>query len=701
MLLARHSSKVLQHIITKSPALHLNRQVSASGILRAMSESSTIRPRSPMSSPKHHHEKRARLDESSPDPSSISIVLPSSIEDSTSNSISAALPDSQSSSSISKPIPASVRRPQGKGKKANRRNKHLVVDEVLWNDVQLLLTKQVCDEAESQEIDWESPLDVGMEVVVRVGMVGSGGDSLSLYDSPANPSRKWALLTPFALPEELIKVRVIKNSRMHSLAELVEVIERNDKLRLKDGQGVGCKYFGTCGGCQFQNISYETQLDWKRETVRKAFKYFSNTDLSLIPDVLPTIASPKQSGYRTKITPHFRSLPRTIRETILKEKGIPLPSKKRAKAVVPVAGTIEEEVSMNGLAEGEADPVEAISETSEKKEVNGEADGVIVAAGEGSKAEGPAGHGPDGRFFPSCGMVDRNGKPAEGDFEFKIGFDERISKRVMDIEDCPLGTSVLNKQYAIERRKVIDTIHLYSSDATLILRDASDPNSFGPGKTAEDDVHFAVTNYKETIHERVGDFHFTFPSGSFFQNNNSILIPLTDYVKHAIFPPSPQSNPSPYPPPTHLVDTYCGSGLFGITLSPHFKSITGIEIDPKSIEYAERNAKLNGVDGKCVFKAGKSEDIFENVEGLAWEDTAVVIDPPRKGCDQQFLTQLVALHPQTVVYVSCNVHTQARDIGYLLKQDMDGKRYILESLRGFDLFPQTAHVEGVAVLRLR
>lgn len=195
------------------------------------------------------------------------------------------------------------------------------------------------------------------------------------------------------------------------------------------------------------------------------------------------------------------------------------------------------------------------------------------------------------------------------------------------------------------------TIHLYSSDATLILRDASDPNSFGPGKTAEDDVHFAVTNYKgllsplqsdipsfreiltdlalllETIHERVGDFHFTFPSGSFFQNNNSILIPLTEYVRDAIFPPSSASlPPSPYPPPTHLVDTYCGSGLFGITLSPHFKSITGIEIDPKSIQYAEANAKLNGVEGKCVFKAGKSEDIFKNVEGLAWEETAVVID---------------------------------------------------------------------------
>jgi tRNA (uracil-5-)-methyltransferase len=103
--------------------------------------------------------------------------------------------------------------------------------------------------------------------------------------------------------------------------------------------------------------------------------------------------------------------------------------------------------------------------------------------------------------------------------------------------------------------------------------------------------------------------------------------------------------------------------------------------------------------------------------------------PPRKGCDEGFLGQLVAVAPQTLVYVSCNVHTQARDVGFLLKQDVGGKRYVLESvrpsshspthklradrearanlaisryqLRGFDLFPQTAHVEGVAVLRLQ
>ena len=77
----------------------------------------------------------------------------------------------------------------------------------------------------------------------------------------------------------------------------------------------------------------------------------------------------------------------------------------------------------------------------------------------------------------------------------------------------------------------------------------------------------------------------------------------------------------------------------------------------------------------------------------------MVLDPPRKGCDADFLGQLLRFGPRRVVYVSCNVHTQARDVGVLVRgEGGDGARYALESLVGFDFFPQTGHVEGVAVL---
>lgn len=201
------------------------------------------------------------------------------------------------------------------------------------------------------------------------------------------------------------------------------------------------------------------------------------------------------------------------------------------------------------------------------------------------------------------------------------------------------------------------------------------------------------------IRERVGDKIFEFTAGSFFQNNNAVLPSLTSYVRDAIFSTTLEA-----PKPTHLVDTYCGSGLFAITLAPSFARVAGIELSAESIRCAEKNASINGLPpSHCTFIAGDASDIFATVSSFPREATALIIDPPRKGTDEKFIEQMIDFGCNTVVYVSCNVHTQARDVGMILKRSeekMQGKRYTLDTLRGFDLFPQTAHVESVAVLRL-
>jgi tRNA (uracil-5-)-methyltransferase len=85
------------------------------------------------------------------------------------------------------------------------------------------------------------------------------------------------------------------------------------------------------------------------------------------------------------------------------------------------------------------------------------------------------------------------------------------------------------------------------------------------------------------------------------------------------------------------------------------------------------------------------------VKDFPADETVIVIDPPRKGCDEAFISQLLKFGAGTVVYVSCNVHTQARDVGKIVRGSAggDGAPYVVETIRGFDLFPQTAHVESV------
>lgn len=161
--------------------------------------------------------------------------------------------------------------------------------------------------------------------------------------------------------------------------------------------------------------------------------------------------------------------------------------------------------------------------------------------------------------------------------------------------------------------------------------------------------------------------------------------------------------------PTHLVDAYCGSGLFAITLQERFQRVAGVEIDANAIERAKLNVGLNAVDppGKMEFLSGSAEAIFATVQSFPRLRTALIIDPPRRGCDEAFLTQMLEFGAGTVVYVSCNVHSQARDMAVILRGEvssLDGGerkgKYVLESVRGLDLFPQTSHVESIAVLRL-
>jgi tRNA (uracil-5-)-methyltransferase len=205
--------------------------------------------------------------------------------------------------------------------------------------------------------------------------------------------------------------------------------------------------------------------------------------------------------------------------------------------------------------------------------------------------------------------------------------------------------------------------------------------------------HLCVTDHNAMVRERVGDMYFEYPGGSFFQNNNSVLVPLTDYVRDAVFSTSSENIARP----THLVDAYCGSGLFAIALSPHFDLVTGIELSTQSIASATTNAALNSIpSSKISFRSGDAASIFETVQSFPRSQTTLIIDPPRKGSDEQFISQLVDFGCRTVVYVSCNVHTQARDVGMIIQKS--GGKYRLRSIRGFDLFPQTAHVESVAVL---
>ena len=147
-------------------------------------------------------------------------------------------------------------------------------------------------------------------------------------------------------------------------------------------------------------------------------------------------------------------------------------------------------------------------------------------------------------------------------------------------------------------------------------------------------------------------------------------------------------------------DLYCGIGTISLFLAQKAGRVYGVEIVPQAIEDARRNAGINGIEN-AEFFVGKAEEVLpEYYEKYAREHSGesaradvIVVDPPRKGCDEALLETIVKMQPERVVYVSCDSATLARDLKVLC-----GAGYELEKVRPVDMFPMTVHVETVVML---
>jgi 23S rRNA (uracil1939-C5)-methyltransferase len=140
-------------------------------------------------------------------------------------------------------------------------------------------------------------------------------------------------------------------------------------------------------------------------------------------------------------------------------------------------------------------------------------------------------------------------------------------------------------------------------------------------------------------------------------------------------------------------DLYCGIGTISLFLAQKAKAVYGVEIIPQAIEDAERNAEINGIKN-VRFYTGAAEEVLPKI--YREEKTAadvIVVDPPRKGCEQSLLDTILAMAPKRIVYVSCDPATLARDLKYLCEKD-----YKLARVRAVDQFAHSVHVETVVAL---
>ncbi len=448
-----------------------------------------------------------------------------------------------------------------------------------------------------QPFPYHHELDLEVATLTNLG-VGLGRVTLPGIENPEGKtenSSKWVVMVPFTLPGERVKVRIYRNHKNFSEADLLEVLTASPhRIDPK------CPLFGRCGGCQYQHLTYPEQLKWKRQQVEELLKYMAGVEFA----VAPVIASPKEFGYRSKITPHF-SAPRLQRAA-------------------------------------------------------GAGDAGLVRPEPGSPA--PAATNP-------------------------IGFLKQGSRfDLVDVPQCPIATAEINAHLPEVRAKTQRRLAAgeYKRDATLLLRHAkecvtTDYDAIITEEIAQTGVRSNLAANTSTAGPSL--LQLKFLARDFFQNNPFILPAFTDYVREQAAGSGAR----------FLVDSYCGSGLFALSCAPAFEKVVGVELSASSVKFATANAAANGITN-ATFLAADAAQIFA---GLTFPsaDTAVIIDPPRKGCDELFLGQLFAFGPRAVVYVSCDPATQMRDLkGFL------AAGYRLTAVQPFDLFPQTRHLECVITL---
>lgn len=326
------------------------------------------------------------------------------------------------------------------------------------------------------------------EAEFKVVGLTSHGDGIAAYPIDSGKP-EWAIIIPFTLPGDRVRARVTRHAQYHSFADPLQIISEspettNFPLQIKrDNSLIGCKYFGTCAGCQYQSLPYQQQLALKRWVLQKAMKNFSGLHPDQIPEVKETIPSPSQYGYRTKITPHF-DLPKPL-QTKIRE------AKKAAK----------------------------------KKPAVGNASSTADVSNQTSAAEATY-NGEES----TVGEVTQ-------EFDVPIGFEEKCRSRLLDIEECPIATPAINKAMPSARAEVKKNIRDYKKGATLLFRDClvtETPSTPAEGemevnaeaapvpkkasrkvlqlskdvKLKEPEEHICVSDHSQTITERVGKIIF-------------------------------------------------------------------------------------------------------------------------------------------------------------------------------------------------
>ncbi|CDN42955.1 23S rRNA (uracil(1939)-C(5))-methyltransferase RlmD [Paenibacillus sp. P22] len=458
----------------------------------------------------------------------------------------------------------------------------------------------------------------------------------------------FTLFVQGALPGEKVTAKVLKTKKTYGYAKQLELLQASP-----DRVEAPCPIYKQCGGCQLQHMSYEGQLAWKRQHVIDSLERIGKLTVAGSSRAVEGRET-AQSGAAAASEEHGSRIGVVVHPTI----GMDEPWRYRNKAQVPI-----------GMAMADLD---------------GGAAGSLIG-----------------------------------------GFYARGSHRIVDMDACLIQHE--NNDDAVRQVKAIgNRVGISAYDEATgrgILRHVVVRTGFVTGEMMvvlvtngpriprlEDWIQGirealpAVTSIVQNINKRQTNVIFGDETRTLW--GSDVIYDELDGIRFAISARSfYQVNPAQtlrlyqsavdYAGLTgseNVIDAYCGIGTISLFLARRAGHVYGVEIVPEAIEDAKRNASLNGIEN-ASFEAGAAEVVIPRWRSEGIKPDVIVVDPPRKGCDEQLLDTILEMKPERVVYVSCNPATLARDL-----QVLEAGGYRTVEVQPVDMFPHTVHVESVALL---
>jgi len=421
---------------------------------------------------------------------------------------------------------------------------------------------------------------------------------------------RYPIFIPNTLIDEKIEYKVIKVKKNFAIGKLIKVITESD-ARVEPP----CIYYYKCGGCQLQHMSYQAQLNMKKEQVVNLFHRkakFTNT---------------------------------VIKDTV----GMEDPWRYRNKSQIPVGLSKDQQPIMGFYRQRSHDIIDMEScliQDQQHQQVMNDLKQLIS----------------------ELNISVYNEKTKKGLLRHLVVRTGHYTNQLMII-------LVTNGKAFKQAESLVDALVRKYPNVTSIKQNINDAHSnviMGPQ---------SITLYgEEEIEDQLSEVTFNISDQSFYQINShqteKLYQQALDYAQLT--------------GDEIVLDTYCGIGTIAIYMDENARHVYGVEVVPSAINDANQNATKNQLEN-TTFVCGKAEEVILKWKAEGIRPDVVMVDPPRKGCDETFLETILELNPKRIVYISCNPSTQQRDAHILNHQ------YDLKEITPVDMFPQTTHIETVAL----